>query len=226
MRPVIIVRPEPGASATAQRAAALGLEPRTVPLFAIEPVAWAVPDVAAHDALLLTSANAVRHAGPGLAKLASLPCHAVGAATAAAARAAGLNVVAVGVTGAQPLVAAMTSSGHRAILWLAGEERSAIDAGPGRITPLACYRATEIADPIGWAAAIDRPAVLLLHSARAARRAAALAGAARNHLIALGISDVVSAAAGTGWEASHAAPYPDDAEMLAMAAKLCQTVPR
>lgn len=226
MRPVIIVRPEPGASATAQRAAALGLQPRTVPLFAIEPVAWPVPDIAGHDALLLTSANAVRHAGPELALLAGLPCHAVGEATAAAARAAGLNVVAVGDAGAQPLVAAMTSSRHRAILWLTGEERSEIDASTGRITPLACYRATDIIDPVVWAAAIDRPAVLLLHSARAGRRAAALAGATRNHLIVLGISDAVCAAAGAGWEASHAAPRADDAEMLAMAAELCQTVPR
>lgn len=226
MRPVIIVRPEPGASATAARAAALGLDARTVPLFAIESVAWHVPDSAAYDALLLTSANAVRHAGPGLAALAGLPCHAVGAATAAAARAAGLNVVAVGAAGAQPLVDAMTSSGHRAILWLTGEERSAIAAGPARITALACYRAAEVIDPAGWAAAIARPAVVLLHSVRAARRAATLAGTARNHLIALGISAAVRAAAGAGWEASHAAPRPDDAEMLAMAAKLCQTMPR
>lgn len=226
MRPVVIVRPEPGASATAARAAALGLDARTVPLFAIEPVAWHVPDGAAYDALLLTSANAVRHAGPGLAALAGLPCHAVGAATAAAARAAGLNVVAVGTARAQPLVDAMTSFGHHAILWLAGEERSAIAAGAARITALPCYRAAENIDPPGWAAAIAYPAVVLLHSARAARRAATMAGTARNHLIALGISDAVTAAAGMGWEASHAAPRPDDAEMLAMAAKLCQTVPQ
>ena len=226
MRPVIIVRPEPGASATAARAAALGLDARTVPLFAIEPVAWHVPNVAAHDALLLTSANAVRHAGPGLATLARLPCHAVGAATAAAARGAGLNVVAVGTSGAQPLVDAMTSSGHRAIMWLAGEERSDIDGGPARITALACYRAAAIIDPAGWTAAIARPAVVLLHSVRAARRAATMAGEARNHLIALGISAAVRTAAGAGWEASHAALHPDDAEMLALAAKLCQTIPR
>lgn len=223
MRRIIIVRPEPGASATAARAAALGLDACTVPLFAIESLDWHVPDIAAYDALLLTSANAVRHGGPGLAALAGLPCHAVGAATAAAADAAGLKIAGIGTAGAQPLVEAMTSSGHRAILWLTGEERSEIAGDAARITPLVCYRAAEIAEPSGWTEAIAAPAVLLLHSARAARRAAALVGAARKHLIALAISDAVAAAAGRGWEDCIAAPRPDDDAMLAMAAKLCQT---
>jgi uroporphyrinogen-III synthase len=225
MRPVIIVRPEPGAHATAARAAALGLEARTVPLFVIEPVPWAVPDPADFDALLLSSANAVRHAGPELAALASLPCYAVGAATAAAASEAGLTVVAHGQGGAQALVDAMTSSGYRAILWLTGEERTEISGGAARVTPLVCYRAAEIAQPPGWAEAIVLSAVLLLHSDRAARRAALLAGPARKHLIALAISETVAAAAGAGWEQSCAAPRPTDTDMLAMAAKLCQTPP-
>lgn len=224
MRPVIIVRPEPGASATAARAEALGLDARTIPLFTIESVPWDIPDIAAHDALLLTSANAVRHAGPGLAALAGLPCHAVGAATAAAARDAGLHIMATGTARAQPLIDAMTSAGHRAILWLTGEERSEIASSEARITPLVCYRAAAIAEPVGWAKAIAGPAILLLHSARAAQRAALLAGDARNHLIVLAISKAVAAAAGAGWADCIAAPHPDDAEMLAMAAKLCQTV--
>ena len=226
MRPVVIVRPEPGASVTAARARALGLEPRTVPLFVIEPVAWDVPDLTGFDALLLTSANAVRHAGPALAALASLPCHAVGPATAAAASAAGLNIVATGTAGAQPLVDAMTSQGHRTILWLTGEDRSPLDAGAARIAALVCYRAAEVAAPAGWAAATAGPAILLLHSARAARRAAVLAGPARNYLIALAISDAVREAAGAGWEQSLSTAHPDDADLLAMAAKLCQTLPR
>jgi uroporphyrinogen-III synthase len=225
MRPVIIVRPEPGASATAARASALGLMAVTIPLFAVEPVDWQGPDPAAFDALLITSANAVRQAGSQLAQLAELPCHAVGEATATAARDAGLNVVATGASNAQALIDTMTSQDHRAILWLAGEERSPLSAGKARIAAITCYRAAEIADPPGWAAAIASPAIVLLHSARAARRAAALAGAARPHLIAICISDAVRAAAGEGWAQNHAAPRADDADMLAMAAKLCQTSP-
>lgn len=225
MRPIIIVRPEPGASATAARASALSLTAVTIPLFAVAPVDWQAPDAADFDALLITSANAVRLAGPQLAQFARLPCHAVGAATAAAARAAGLNLVATGNDGAKPLVDAMTSQGHRAILWLTADERSALEAGKSRITAIICYRASEIADPAGWADAVAAPAVILLHSARAARRAAMLAGGARPHLIALSISDAVRAAAGEGWAQSHSVQRADDADMLAMAAKLCQTPP-
>jgi uroporphyrinogen-III synthase len=225
MRPVIIVRPEPGASATAARASALGLTAIIIPLFAVEPVEWQAPDAAAFDALLITSANAVRHAGPQLSQLSNLPCHTVGQATAAAARAAGLNVAATGTSGAQAVIDAMTSQGHRAIVWLAGVDRSPLTAGKARLTAITCYRSAEIGDPAGWADATAGPAVILLHSARAARRAAALAGDARQRLIALSISDAVREAAGGGWAQSHAAPRADDPDMLAMAAKLCQTPP-
>ncbi|MBC7987264.1 MAG: uroporphyrinogen-III synthase, partial [Sphingomonadaceae bacterium] len=87
-RNLLIVRPEPGASATAQRARTRGWEPLVAPLFAIAPLAWAPRDPAAFDALLLTSANAVSHGGKALGKYRELPVYAVGAATAAAARAA------------------------------------------------------------------------------------------------------------------------------------------
>ena len=60
MRRLLVLRPEPGASATAGRARTLGLDPVLMPLFEIEPIAWTAPDPAGFDALLLTSANAVR----------------------------------------------------------------------------------------------------------------------------------------------------------------------
>lgn len=226
MLPLLVVRPEPGASRTAAAASVLGLSPRIVPLFALAPLAWHVPDPTAYDALLLTSASAVRHAGPGLAALAQLPCHAVGAATAAAARAHGISPVHVGTAGAQPLVDAMVAAGARNILWLAGAERSANAAGRARITPIATYAATAIADPPGWANAIAQPAVLLLHSARAAQRAAWLAGPTRNQLIALAISDAVARAAGPGWARCAVAARPSDGAMLAFAQQLCQIPPQ
>src|SRR5687768_9453521 len=85
MRRLAILRPEPGASATVERARELGLDAFAVPLFAIEPLAWELPDSGAFDALLLTSANTVRQAGPSLERLLQLPAYAVGDATAAAA---------------------------------------------------------------------------------------------------------------------------------------------
>ena len=66
MSKVVILRPEPGASATLARAAAAGIAAVAIPLFAIAPVDWVAPDAKAYDALLLTSANAVRFAGEQL----------------------------------------------------------------------------------------------------------------------------------------------------------------
>ncbi|HEY0629709.1 MAG TPA: uroporphyrinogen-III synthase, partial [Sphingomicrobium sp.] len=68
MRKLLLLRPEPGLSASAERARALGLEVICRPLFEVEPVEWASPDPAAYDGLLLTSANAVRHGGPELGR--------------------------------------------------------------------------------------------------------------------------------------------------------------
>src|SRR5687767_8581448 len=89
MRRLAILRPEPGASATVSRAAAIGLDAFAMPLFEIEPLAWEAPEPTAFDALLLTSANAVRCGGQALERLRGLPVHAVGEATAEAARRAG-----------------------------------------------------------------------------------------------------------------------------------------
>ena len=96
MRRVLVLRPEPGATATLRRARERGLEAEAVPLFEVEPVEWSVPDPSDFDALLLTSANAVRHGGPGLQALRELPVHAVGEATARAAREAGFAVATIG----------------------------------------------------------------------------------------------------------------------------------
>src|SRR4051794_25280604 len=104
MRRLVVLRPEPGASATAERARMLGLEPVMVPLFEVEPVAWQAPDAARFDALLLTSANAVRMGGEELSKLRRLPVHAVGEATARSALDAGFDVASLGDAGVDRLL--------------------------------------------------------------------------------------------------------------------------
>ena len=96
MRPIVVLRPEPGASETAARARQLGLDAIAIPLFRVEPLDWTVPDPSALDGLLLTSANAVRHSGRRLEELRGLPVYAVGQATAAAARRAGCEIAQTG----------------------------------------------------------------------------------------------------------------------------------
>lgn len=218
--PLLVTRPEPGCAATVERALALGLDARPLPLFAARAVDWVLPDAGAYDALLLTSARAARLAGPGLAALAALPVHAVGEATAAAARDAGLGIAAVGDADAQALLGGMTSQGRRRILWLCGRDRSSFVTDL-MVTALSVYAVDPVEPPVGWSDSVAAPAVVLAHSARIAARAADLAGAARKHLTLLAISPAAAEAAGDGWVEKAICARPDDAAMLAEAVRLC-----
>ena len=218
--PLLVTRPEPGCAATVARARGLGLDARTLPLFAARALDWAVPDAHDHDALLLTSAQAARLGGAGLAALAALPVYAVGEATAAAARDAGFGVAAVGDRDVQALIDGMASLGKRRILWLCGRDRSAF-ATELTVTALPVYAVDPVDPPAGWRDSIAAPAVVVAHSARIAARVADLAGAARKHLTLLAISPAAAEAAGDGWVEKAICARPDDAAMLAEAVRLC-----
>ncbi len=213
--PVIVTRPAPGNAATHARLADAGIAARLVPLALAEPVAWTVPD-ARVDALLLTSANAVRFAGPGLAAVAHLPAWCVGPATAAAARTLGLTVAQVGDGGVDALLA---GDAPPRMLWLSGENRTIVTPPPGAmILPVPCYRMAALpVDP----AALAGPAILLIHSVAAARRLATLV-TERSTTAVVAISGAVAAAAGPGWRQVEVPAQPDDAAMVAIAVKLCQ----
>lgn len=213
---VLILRPEPGASATARRCAERGLPCRVVPLFAIAPIAWRAPDVSGFDALLMTSANAVEQAGPGLTQLKDLPCWCVGNATARAAERLGLRVVHIGSSGVQALVHAAPPA---RLLWLAGVDHTTLRAPPGiDLTIVPVYRSAVVAVD---AARLTGATMALLHSARAARRLAEIAPD-RAALTLITLSGAVAEAAGSGWRAVHIASRPEDSEMVEIAAKLCQ----
>ena len=207
----------------------MGIDARHFPLFEARPIEWSVP-AGDFDALLLTSAQAVRLAGPRLSPggspqrptLPELPVYAVGAATATAAEKIGRRVEMTGAGDAQALIDAMTSRNIRRILWLCGRDRSRFDARGMELVALPVYAVDPVSPPVGWADAIAAPAVLLAHSARGARRIAACAGAARRHLSLVAISPAVAGAAGDGWTEISVAARPDDASMLAAAHKLCQ----
>lgn len=218
--PLIVTRPVPGNAATVERARALGLDARAMPLFAARPLDWAVPTIENFDALLLTSAFAARLAGPGLRRLSPLPAYAVGAATARAAEAAGLRVAMTGAADVAWLLDAMTSKNIRNILWLCGKDRTEFGAPDAVVTPLPCYAVDPVPPPAGWGDLVAAPAVLLAHSARAARRIADLVGDARGHLSLIAISDAAAVAAGGGWRNLVIAGQPDDAAILAQARAL------
>lgn len=210
----LVLRPEPGNAATCARLAAAGVRATGVPLFAVEPVAWRVPEPGRYDALLLTSANAARHAGAGLARLAAMPVIAVGSATAAAARAAGLGVAIVGTGDAADALAAARHAGLGSrILHLAGRHRVTL---PG-VEAVTVYRSAPCAAVLPDLAGM----VALLHSPRAAARFAALvAPDARRDVAIAALSATVAAAAGTGWRRATAIEVPDDAALVALAVSM------
>ena len=210
-RLLLVLRPQPGADATAERARTLGLQPVVAPLFAIRPMPWAAPPAAEFDALLFTSASAVRAAGD-VSAYAHLPVVAVGDATADAARRAGLTITETGDADGRAVVAA---SRFGRLLHLAGRRHAPLD--DPRVTSVPVYAAEALPPP-------DLPlhGVALLHSGRAARRfAAVVADRANYDLVA--ISPAVAIDAGAGWRSVVAAAQPRDAAMLALAAPLCES---
>jgi len=213
MKPLLILRPEPGNSATAARAQAMGLEAVQCPLFEIEPVAWRTPDPAPYDHLLLTSANALRHGGAKLARLTSLDVLAVGTATADAARGAGFTVALTGDDGVDALLAALPDD--QRLLHLTGADHVQL-AARHRIERVVVYRSVPVAASIP-----PGRTVALVHSPRAGARLADLA-LSRADLAIAAISTAAAAACGTGWAALEAADQPDDMALLALAARLCQ----
>jgi len=219
VRKLLLLRPEPGLSQSAERAAELGLEIVACPLFRIEPVRWTAPDPSAYDALLLTSANAVRQAGPQLEAVGGLSAYAVGAATAEAARTAGLHVEAVGRSDIVALLA--DTPGSLKLLHLAGEDRREVDSSHV-IDRITVYRSAAIDNP-------DLPLlgglVAAIHSPRAGARLAELA-AGRDRTAIAAISKAAAEACGPGWERVEVATAPDDESLLAVAAMLCHTSPR
>jgi len=223
--PVLILRPEPGASATLEAARQMGLDARACPLFAVRPLAWEPLPRAHVDAVLLGSANALRHGGPALAQYRGVPAYAVGARTAEAARAAGLDVVASGKGGLQAMLGAL-APGHRRLLRLAGRERVDLELPTGvEVVLREVYASEPLALPLEIAALLSRPALALLHSGSAAAHFAHLCdvhGIDRSRLLLAAIGPRVAAQAGAGWRDLRSASLPDDAALLALASRMCQ----
>jgi len=219
MRRVLVLRPEPGASATVERAQQRGLKAVAVPLFEVEPIDWKTPDPDRFDALLLTSANAVRHGGDGLKVLRGMPVHAIGAATADAAREAGFTIVGIGDAGVDRLLGSLDPDLR--LLHLTGEDRIALASARQALTVVPVYRAREVPNP---ALQSVQGSVALIHSPRAGRRFAELVQD-RGSVIIAAISRAAAEAVGAGWASVEATESPNDDALLALAARLCNNLP-
>jgi len=223
MKELLVLRPQPGAGETAERAAALGLKAVVAPLFAVRTIPWEAPEPGEFDAVMLTSANAARHGGPDLAAFLDLPCYAVGEATAAAAKASGFTDVRTGPEDGLMLLLEMARDGIARALHPCGVDHISLEPSEIRIVRLPVYEAEPALElPPAAAAALARGAVALLHSPRAAKLFARFLEERREVCIAA-ISARTARAAGDGWARVAVAERPRDHALLELAAKLCQT---
>ncbi len=230
---LVIVRPEPGSSTTLAEARARGLDAASYPLFEVQPVSWEALEPDNCDALLIGSANVLRHGGAALQQYRGKPTYAVGAATAQAAEAAGLAVVTTGSGGLQALLAALAPD-HRRLLRLSGRTRVALTVPPGvTLIERVVYDSIAVPMPYDLARLLTTRAlagaVVLLHSAEAARHFAHSCDQldvprARLRLAALGPR--IADAAGGGWAQVATADQPEDAALLALAGQLCHSSPQ
>jgi uroporphyrinogen-III synthase len=230
---VLVTRPEPGASRTARQLLEAGLRPIVLPLtetvgLSVEP--GSVPADAA--AVAVTSANAVRHAPARLiAAVVALPCHAVGARTANAARGAGFLTVSEGPGDAAALADSMAASlGGRSVVYLCGRVRFPAfeqHLGAAGITVHAVETydtvAVDYSDEAILTALSDEPVdAVLLYSATAAAAMRMLTGrGALRRLLErqrfLALSPRIAAALGdSAGDRLRIAARPDEASLLAL----------
>ena len=195
-----------------------------MPLFHIAPRAWQASPPEVFDALLFTSANAVRHAGPGLEAYRALPAHAVGERTANALREAGVEPASTGAAGVDQALIAARDAGHNRLLWLAGEAHTAPSIPEGMTVETAiCYASESMPVPRDAAQHIAEADAVALHSVRAAQHFSAVVGELaieRSSLVIAAFSPAIAAAAGTGWRAIAIAAEPTDSALLSALASL------
>ncbi|MCP5379184.1 MAG: uroporphyrinogen-III synthase [Novosphingobium sp.] len=222
--PILVLRPEPGFSATLGAARQAGLDAQGAPLFEIRALDWDAPEAVKIDGLLLGSANALRHGGPQLARFCGKPAHVVGEATAMAAREAGFTVSSIGHGGLQGVIDGL--AGQRlTLLRVAGADHVALHPPAAiRLVTRIAYESVAVPLSSDMAEVLRRGAVVLLHSTAAARHFGAECdrlGLARSRVKIAALGPRIAEAAGSGWREVRSAPSPDDRALLALAAELC-----
>ena len=232
---LLILRAEPGASATLFAAKARGIAAASHPIFKAEPLAWTPVEPEPFDAILGGSANAFRHGGEGLARLRDLPVYAVGEKTAEAAIKAGFAIAEVGSGGLQKLLDRLGPK-PLSFLRLAGEERVDLTVPPHiSLTDRVIYRmqrlpvSAELKRALGEQAlseqVIGKSPLVALHSAAAARAFCDICeelAAPRDAISLIALGPRIAYAAGQGWKNLHISDAPNDTALLSLAAALCE----
>ncbi|UIP07873.1 uroporphyrinogen-III synthase [Erythrobacter sp. SDW2] len=221
---VYVLRPEPGLTSTLVGAFGHGIPARGMPLAKVEPVAWKAP-AEPFDAILISSANAIRHGGKELDKVRHLPVLAVGGATAQAAREAGFRVDCVGEGGLQRLLDSLDDAPRR-LLRLAGEAHLPVDSPASTTTvTVIAYAAHFLSLTPAQGELLEQGGVAMLHSGEMARHFAEQCewlGIDKVKIALAVLAPRIAEMAGGGWNSVHIAPARSDAALLEMVAGLCQ----
>ncbi|APG61502.1 hypothetical protein LPB140_00080 [Sphingorhabdus lutea] len=220
MTRLLITRPEPGASSTLKLAQQMGMDAVKFPFFEIAPHIWDAPPAADFDAIMLTSANALRHGGEKLRQYIALPAYCVGQSTANLAQQMGFDIAHVGRGGAasiMPLLRAhhrrhifCPSGGHRAIL--TDEQTSGLT-----LFPASLYMAQRVNMTSAMIEAIKQADIISIYSARAAQY---LSEISKQYEIDLSgkfiaaLSHQIAAAMGDNSLQYIIPEYPDDEKIL------------
>lgn len=216
---LLIIRPQPGADATAQRFRAAGHDPLVAPLFEIRPVEPLIQTLRGYDSILLTSGNAVRAAIYLLQNAGDMPLYAVGSATARAMEHSGLRPFKTGASGVDALVQVAAQDGHKRILWLAGEDHSPVSVPSGvQLDVQTVYQSVALPIPHDFGQMVKASDMVILHSSRAAQHFAEYLDSvsiARSEVALATFSDGIAGHAGGGWAACVVATTPNDAALLA-----------
>ena len=195
-------------------------------MFTVEPVDWEVPDPEQFDGLLVGSANVFRHGGKQIDRLTKLPVHAVGDATADAARNAGFLIGRTGRGGLQSLLDELDGR-ELHLLRLAGEDRVTLRLPEKiRMETKIVYRAVPQSMTDDDIARLRTGGVVALHSGAAAERLQVefdRHDMDRSQVDLAVIGPRVAEMAGEGWRSVEIADAPGDSELLALARALCQT---
>lgn len=223
MKPLIIIRPEPGNSVSAMQACAMGLTVIAEPLFRTEkmPVLDVTPND--YDALFITSANALLALAEHARPLLHLPVFAVGPTSAATAQNLGFSSVLAGNSNGAALAAQAVNAGYHRLLHLTGDPYKPVSHPNLDIEVRLVYRMDPVPPSPNLLKALSQPAVLVLHSPRAARCVAALV-TQRQMIDLVAISEQTARAAGSGWSTISVPSEPSASAMIDLAAPLCRTV--
>ncbi|HTQ70134.1 MAG TPA: uroporphyrinogen-III synthase [Acidocella sp.] len=220
---LLVTRPEPGASATAARLAAMGHEALLLPCLSVQTMAVKLPEHPA--ALVVTSGQAV----PALpARLHHVPVFCVGDATAAKLRQAGFTRVESAAGDADDLFRLIAARRVTGLHVLAVGERHGLtllerlrgaDISAVRRKVYTVAKLRQLPEEVRAALAAGAVDGVLFYSAETARAFCALHPPGTAKMAAFVLSEnVAKGVTGLPWREIHAALAPTEADLMALLA--------